>query len=175
MKETNVKALPAQKWLPILSIVVGVTLCVFGLTSSAQNEAASGSITQANGNSAARQAIQEKGQAAVEKVQTTWQRIDEKRLKNRSRDEIVAWIIMGMLAGGLLYRFGRCSQISSIFLGLVGAFIGGIIAHVAQLDLGLGPVLITYEDLLCTLAGAVLLVSGARWSTLGKLFKPRVP
>ncbi len=127
---------------------------------------------QAGGTNGARQFIQETGQAAVDRIQTLWQRIDEKRIKNRTPDQIVAMVVMGMLAGGLLYRFGKRGQVSSVMLGLVGAFIGGMIANVSKLNLGLGPVLITYEDLLFTLFGAVLIICGARWSSILKFFKP---
>jgi len=37
-----------------------------------------------------------------------------------------------------------------------------MVAHVTQLDLGLGPVLIRYEDLLFSLAGGVLVLLGVR-------------
>ena len=42
--------------------------------------------------------------------------------------------------------------------GLVGAFVGGILANVLQLDFGLGPVLIRYEDLICSLVGGFVLL-----------------
>ncbi len=155
-----------QKWLLLLALWVGVTVCLFTTSSFAQESSSSG------GNSEATQRIQETGQAAVGKVQSLWQRIDERRLKNRTADQIVAWVIMGLLVGGLLFRFGKRGQTVSAFLGLVGAFIGGILANVTQLDLGLGPVLITYEDLLFTLVGGVLILCVSRWSTIVKLFKP---
>ncbi len=121
----------------------------------------------------ATQQIQETGQAALGKMESLWQRIDERRLKNRTPDELVAWVIMGLLVGSLLYRLGGRGQISSIVLGLIGAFIGGIVAHVAKLNFGMGPVLITYEDLLCSLAGGVLILGGTRWFGLFKAVKPR--
>ncbi len=163
----------------ILVILTCAAFCALGAPSFAQNDVSpsggkeNAAVTNGVGTTnAARQFIQEQGQAAVDKIQTLWQRIDEKRIKNRTPDQIVAMVVMGMLAGGLLYRFGGRGQVSSILLGLVGAFIGGMIANVSKLDLGLGPVLITYEDLLFTLLGAVLIICGVRWSSILKLFKP---
>ncbi len=129
-----------------------------------------------DGTDQANQTIRETGQAAVTKAQTLWQRIDERRLKNRTPDQIVAWVIMGLLVGGLLYRFGKRNQVTSVLFGLVGAFIGGILANVSQINLGLGPVLITYEDLLFTVLGGFLMLCATRWSTITKLFKrPAAP
>lgn len=165
--------LPNPKWLRILTLALSATVCALSSPSFAQTDTSSvPTYTRLGTNNEARQKIQEAGQATVSKVQTLWQRIDERRLKNRTADEIVAMVLMGCLAGGLLYRFGKRGQVVSVFLGLVGAFIGGIVANLTQLDLGLGPVLITYEDLLFTLLGAVLILCGARWSTIVKLFKP---
>ena len=108
----------------------------------------------------------------MDKIEVLWQRIDERRLKNRTPDELVAWALMGLLVGGMLYRFGRGGQVTSVLLGLVGAFLGGIVAHVGQLNFGLGPVLITYEDLICSLAGGLLILGGTRWFKLLKVVKP---
>ena len=174
MNKPIIHRVASAEWFQFLAIALGATLCVAGLTGRAQTDTSPGTggkrfqvATNESG-----QAIQETGQAALNKIQVLWERIDERRLKNRTPDELVAWVIMGLLVGGLLYRFGRRGQLTSIFLGLAGAFVGGIVAHVSQLNLGLGPVLITYEDLLCTLAGGLLMLCGARWSTLMKFLKP---
>jgi uncharacterized membrane protein YeaQ/YmgE (transglycosylase-associated protein family) len=106
----------------------------------------------------AKQAVTDAGKSASKKIEDLWARIDEARLKNRTRDEIVGWIIMGVLIGGLLNRAGGMKPVTSFSLGLIGAFIGGIIAHVTALDFGLGPVLIRYEDLVMSIVGAVILV-----------------
>ena len=110
-------------------------------------------------------AIEDAGQAAVSNMESLWQRIDEQRLKNRTRDELVAWVLMGLLVGGLLFRLGRLKPLTALLLGLIGAFIGGIAAHVGKINLGLGPVLIRYEDLLCSLLGGVSILLVARWFT----------
>jgi uncharacterized membrane protein YeaQ/YmgE (transglycosylase-associated protein family) len=107
--------------------------------------------------------ITDASKAAESKIQELWQRIDERRLKNRTPDQIVAWVIMGLLAGGLIHQFSKLHKVTTLLLGLVGALVGGILANVIRLDLGLGPVLIRYEDLVASLGGAVLIVLVWRW------------
>ncbi len=107
--------------------------------------------------------IEEAGQAATSQAVEIWRRIDEQRLKNRTPDQIVAWVIMGLLAGGLIRRLSKLTPAVVLTLGLAGAFIGGIVANVTQVDLGLGPVLIRYEDLLASLFGAVVIVIAGWW------------
>ena len=159
----------------IIALLLTAAICVCGISSLAQNDTSGPAAAKMEGmTNQARTVIQETGQAAVEKVQTLWQRIDEKRLKNRTPDEIVAMVVVGMLTGGLLYRFGKRGQVMSIIFGLIGAFIGGILANVTKLDLGLGPILITYEELLFALLGAVLMICGARWSSIMKVVKKPV-
>ena len=160
------------RWLE--AIAIGAVLCLAGLAPAAQTDPSTGAVTAAVAGSSneVRQAIQEKGQATVDQLEVMWQRIDEKRLKNRTPDELVAWVIMGLLVSGLLYRFGKRGWLTSIVLGLIGSFVGGIVAHVAQLNFGLGPVLITYEDLICTLAGGLLMLVGVRWALVKKFLKP---
>ena len=99
------------------------------------------------------------------------------RLKNRTRDEIVAWVIMGVLVGAVAgmmttLKTTGLGKLGRLMLGLVGAFIGGMIVHVGRIDFGLGPVLIRYEELLFSLVGAVLLVIVARLLRSGAKKKP---
>src|SRR5882762_1922084 len=49
----------------------------------------------------AKEAVKEAGRSVADKAGEMWKRIDEEALKNRKRDEIVAWIIMGALVGGM--------------------------------------------------------------------------
>src|SRR5437762_944211 len=48
-----------------------------------------------------KKAVTDAGQATAENLESLWQRVDESRLKNRTRDEIVAWFLMGMLVGSV--------------------------------------------------------------------------
>jgi uncharacterized membrane protein YeaQ/YmgE (transglycosylase-associated protein family) len=106
--------------------------------------------------------VNEAGQAAESKLAELWRRIDERRLMNRTPDQLVAWVIMGLLVGGLIRQFSKYSQLTALLLGLAGSFLGGIIANLTQVDLGLGPVLIRYEDLLASLVGGLVFLIAVR-------------
>ncbi len=141
-------------------------LYVFAFPASASAATVGESVSAAT--SDATKTLKEGEKAALTKIEQVWQRIDERRLKNRTRDELVAWVIMGLLVGGLLSRVSKAKPVTSFLFGLIGAFVGGIVAHVAQLDFGLGPVLIRYEDLLCSFVGGALLLLVARVVTTKK-------
>lgn len=111
----------------------------------------------------AKDTVEAGAQAASEKAQSLWRRIEESRLMNRTPDEIVAWVLMGILVGSVSgwidsFRRERHSPLLHLALGLVGAFLGGVVVRVTQLDFGWGPVLIRYEELLAALVGAGLIV-----------------
>jgi len=125
----------------------------------------------------AKESVQDAGRTVGKSFENLWQRADEKRLKNRKPDEIVAWAIMGVLVGalaGLMAPLGTAGlgKLGRLLLGLAGAFVGGMVVNVARIDFGMGPVLIRYEELLFSLIGAVALIVVARMiGLLGK--KPR--
>jgi uncharacterized membrane protein YeaQ/YmgE (transglycosylase-associated protein family) len=118
-------------------------------------------------------AVEKAGKDAVDSAKDIWQRIDAGRLKNRTRDELVAWVIMGVLVGavaGMMTSlkptgFGRVARLT---LGLAGAFLGGIVIHLRNFDFGWGPVLIRYEELFFSFVGAVLLI------VVGKILSSRM-
>lgn len=111
----------------------------------------------------AEKTLQDTGQRAKVGWKELWRRIDEKRLKNRTPDQLVSWAIMGLLVGGLIHQFSKLKRTATVLLGLAGAFIGGIAENIAQLKVGIGPVLISYEELLASLLGGVLILLVARW------------
>jgi len=121
----------------------------------------------------AKEGLQAVGRSAEDAVETVWGRIDEKRLKNRNRDEIVAWLMMGMLAVGMaglmsILRETSWQRFSNVMLGLFGALLGGFAANLAKIDLGMGPILISYEDLLFSLGGGLLLIFLVRFALARK-------
>jgi uncharacterized membrane protein YeaQ/YmgE (transglycosylase-associated protein family) len=113
-------------------------------------------------------AVAQAGRSAADKAEQLWRRIDAARLKNRTRDEIVAWVIMGVLVGALAGMMTSLKptglgKLGRLLLGLAGAFLGGIVVRVTGLDFGWGPVLIRYEELAFSLIGAILLLVLARF------------
>jgi uncharacterized membrane protein YeaQ/YmgE (transglycosylase-associated protein family) len=118
----------------------------------------------------AKASLQDTGTVAADRISEVWQRIDERRLKNRTRDEIVAWVLMGLLVGAMagLFSFARTGatqRIKAVVFGLIGSLLGGMAAHVFQLDFGMGPILIRYEDLLLSISGGLLLILAFRFFT----------
>jgi uncharacterized membrane protein YeaQ/YmgE (transglycosylase-associated protein family) len=139
-------------------------LCLGGLASTTPTRvaAAETGVFFASTTDDAKQALENAQKAAVNKFDELWRQIEQQRLSHRTRDEIVAWVIMGLLVGGLLNLLTNLKKPTTVFFGLAGAFLGGIVAHITRLNLGLGPVLIRYEDLLFSFAGGLLLVFVAR-------------
>ena len=148
------------KTILVLSLAIGI-VCL----SSPLVFAADASLSDKAKNAAQKtsDAVKEAGNSAADKIKDLWGRIDSARLQNRTRDEVVAWVIMGVLVGALAGTMtslkptgiGRAGR---LLWGLGGAFIGGMIVHVAKLDFGWGPVLIRYEELLFAFLGAVILL-----------------
>jgi uncharacterized membrane protein YeaQ/YmgE (transglycosylase-associated protein family) len=119
-----------------------------------------------------KQAVVDAGRAAANSFENLWQRVDDSRLKNRTRDEIVAWVIMGALVGAVAgmmtsLKTSGAGKAGRFLLGLGGALIGGVVVHAARINFGWGPVLIRYEELLFSFLGAILLI------VIGRLFRSK--
>ena len=77
--------------------------------------------------------------------------------------ELIVWLIVGGLAGNLASRivtlkkegFGRWINLA---LGMGGALIGGFVFNIFGIDLGLGDLGVTFDDLISAFLGALLLV-----------------
>ena len=80
---------------------------------------------------------------------------------------VVVWLIIGALAGsftGMVVTrskqgFGRWTNLG---IGLVGAIIGGVLFELFNINLGLGAIAITFEDLLAAFLGSLIFL-GVIW------------
>jgi uncharacterized membrane protein YeaQ/YmgE (transglycosylase-associated protein family) len=158
----------AQRFLTLAVLLTGlITLPLF----AADEAGITGKTKEAARDTSA--AVEQAGTAAADTAKEFWQRVDEARLKNRTPDELVAWVIMGVLVGTVAgmrttHKPTATGKVGRLVLGLAGAFLGGIIAHVGQFNFGWGPVLIRYEELFFSFVGAILIVAA------GKIIRSRM-
>jgi uncharacterized membrane protein YeaQ/YmgE (transglycosylase-associated protein family) len=147
------------------AIIAGMLLALASLAApvSAQNQTEDlVNQTKAAAQTAAER-VQDAGAAAAEEARNVWSRISDSRLKNRTFDELLAWLIIGVMVGALAGMFTSpnstgVGKLGRLGVGLAGAFLGGMIVRVMQIDFGWGPVLIRFEEVLFSIVGAVLLV-----------------
>jgi uncharacterized membrane protein YeaQ/YmgE (transglycosylase-associated protein family) len=83
---------------------------------------------------------------------------------------VIVWLIVGALAGtlaGRLVTFTKegLGRWTNIGVGLAGALIGGGLFKVFHIDLGLGEIKVTFEDLIAAFLGSLLFI--AVWSLVG--------
>ncbi len=77
--------------------------------------------------------------------------------------QIIVWLIVGGLAGtlaGRLVTFKKegLGRWTNLAVGLVGALIGVGLFKLFRIDLGLGEIKITFEDLIAAFVGSLLFV-----------------
>ncbi len=78
--------------------------------------------------------------------------------------QIIVWVIMGALAGslaGILIKGQRkgFGLWGNLLVGLVGAVIGGLIFDLLNINLGLGAITFTGEDLVAAFVGSLLVLA----------------
>ena len=76
-------------------------------------------------------------------------------------DQIIVWVIIGILAGSLAGMLVKRTKKgfgiwSNLLIGLVGALIGGFLFDLFNINLGLGSIAITFEDLIAALVGSLI-------------------
>ncbi len=76
-------------------------------------------------------------------------------------DDVIVWLIVGAVAGSLVGFIVRrkkegYGRFTNIGIGLVGALIGGGIVRLFKIDLGLGNISVTIEDLIAAVLGSFL-------------------
>jgi len=77
--------------------------------------------------------------------------------------KIIVWLIVGAIAGTLASRlvtfskegFGKWMNLG---IGMLGAVVGGFLFGLLNINLGLGEIKITFEDLISAFAGSLLCI-----------------
>src|SRR5215475_3543049 len=77
--------------------------------------------------------------------------------------EIIVWLIIGALAGALAGRVITFTKRGFGFwvntgVGMLGALVGGFLFRLFHIDLGLGEIKITFEDLISAVVGSLLCI-----------------
>jgi uncharacterized membrane protein YeaQ/YmgE (transglycosylase-associated protein family) len=77
--------------------------------------------------------------------------------------EIIVWLIIGALAGTLAGRLVTFTKRGFGFwantgVGMLGALVGGFLFRLFHIDLGLGEIKITFEDLISAFVGSLLCI-----------------
>lgn len=87
---------------------------------------------------------------------------------NLTLGQFVVWLIVGALAGTLVGRLVTFKKEglglwTNLGVGMVGALIGGLLFKLFNIDLGLGEIKVTFEDLIAAVIGSMLFV-GVWWA-----------
>ena len=82
---------------------------------------------------------------------------------NLTVGQVIVWFVVGALAGtlaGRLVTFKKegLGRWTNIGVGMVGALIGGLIFKVFHINLGLGELKLTFEDLIAAFVGSLLFI-----------------
>jgi uncharacterized membrane protein YeaQ/YmgE (transglycosylase-associated protein family) len=80
-----------------------------------------------------------------------------------SISKIIVWLIVGALAGTVAGRLMTFSKRGfglwvNMAVGMLGALVGGLVFRLLHIDLGLGEIKITFEDLISAFVGSVLCI-----------------
>ena len=79
-------------------------------------------------------------------------------------EQVVAWVIVGLLAGllaGFLIRGQRFGFVSSVVIGLLGALLGGFLFSVLEIKVPSafdGGLTLAWADMLVAFIGAVMIL-----------------
>lgn len=76
---------------------------------------------------------------------------------------VIVWLIVGGLAGtlaGRLVTFSKegLGRLTNLGVGMAGAVIGGGLFKVFNIDLGLGELKVTFQDLIAAFVGSLLCI-----------------
>ena len=86
-----------------------------------------------------------------------------------SLQQIIVWLVIGAIAGSLAgmivkrskHGFGRFANLG---VGLVGAVVGGFLFWLLGIDLGLGDISVSLEDIVAAFVGSIVFLILLRWA-----------
>ncbi len=78
--------------------------------------------------------------------------------------QIIVWLIVGALAGSLVGTVIKRSREgfglwTNLAVGLIGAAVGGFLFDLFGIDLGLGELSVSFEDLLAAFVGSLIFLA----------------
>ena len=78
-------------------------------------------------------------------------------------DQLIVWLVIGGLAGfivGLIFKGKKkgFGFFTNLLIGLIGAVIGGFIFDLLNIRLGMGRLVLSFDDLIAAIAGAFILL-----------------
>jgi uncharacterized membrane protein YeaQ/YmgE (transglycosylase-associated protein family) len=96
----------------------------------------------------------------------------------QSVGEVLVWLIVGALAGsvaGMLVTFKKegLGRWTNLGVGLVGAVVGGLLFNAFKIDLGLGDLKVTGEDLVSAFVGSLVVIGV--WALVRKMRAQKSP
>ena len=82
---------------------------------------------------------------------------------NLTISQLIVWLIVGGLVGTLVGRlvtfkkegFGFWTNLG---IGMIGALIGGLFFRIFHIDLGLGEIKVSFEELIAAFLGSLLFI-----------------
>jgi len=91
--------------------------------------------------------------------------------------KLIVWLILGALAGTLAGRLATFSKAgyggwTNLAIGMLGAVVGGFLFNLLGIDLKLGELKITVEDLISAFVGSLICIV-AWWLIRKRMAKPQ--
>jgi uncharacterized membrane protein YeaQ/YmgE (transglycosylase-associated protein family) len=82
---------------------------------------------------------------------------------NVTVDQVIVWVIVGAMAGSLVGMLVTRSKegygrLANLAIGMAGAVVGGLAFKALKIDLGLGDIQFSAEDLASAVIGTVTLL-----------------
>ena len=83
-------------------------------------------------------------------------------------DQVIVWFIVGAIAGSLAGLVTKGSKkgygrFTNLGIGLMGAVLGGFLFRLLRIDLGLGSISVSLEDIVAAFLGSILFLVIMRW------------